>query len=106
MRRPESEYPDMSTEPKRTGGEQLHTDGPTLADCGDGDVLWCRDSESGLEWYFEARDGQAFRYHEIFDFEASVVLRGQVDLICSHSNVETDVVERWELEQERGEIDG
>ncbi|WP_226042728.1 hypothetical protein [Natrinema sp. DC36] len=96
----------MSTESKRTGGVQQHTDGPMLADCGDGEVLWCRDSESGLEWYFEDSDGQTVRYHELFDFECSVVLRGQVGLICSHSCVEVDVVGKWELERERGEIDG
>lgn len=91
----------MRIEPKRTGGEQLHTDGPTLADCGDDDVLWCRDSESGLEWYFEARDGQAFRYHELFNFEASIVLREQVGLICSHSSIDVSVIGREALERLR-----
>lgn len=76
-----------------------------LADCNDGQVLRCEDSQTGWRWYLDVRaDGRVERFHEFHDYEREVVPREHASETARLERVESVAVSRVHLAVARGDV--
>ena len=95
---------DARPQPTRTDATPPGPSDP-FSGLGDGQVLRCRDPETGWQWFYERDGASVLKYHERTDYAAEVTALAAVGETIDCEGVESCSVSRVYVKVYAGETD-